>query len=420
MQIQRQQELANYLRQQSLEPLQSQTVHTGAGAPDQVVKFSPVQGLVKALQAMQGGDMQSGVDADRLAMARQLKAGRDAEVAKISGMMYGKPAQPGTPIASPDNPQGAIYTDDQTAVPASDQQGYSTLGTPATPPASQREMAAALMSSSQPDFQKQGLAHMFQKPEGYSLKAGEVRFDGNNQQIASAPEKSQFESSSPLEKEYAYAVQQGYKGSVLDWMKAKSGATHITNNNPPAVTAVTIQDPKDPNKTQIVDGRTGKVIGAGPKMTEAGSKEYKRAFGMSGLGAAIQEADDILSGKDGNPLPTASGIGSLIDTGSAVFGVTPEGAKQADKLRSIGGAMVAKMPRMEGPQSDKDVQLYKEMAGRIGDSTIPIDRRRAALETVKELWSKYEHLNPPPTAAPSAGAQQPQPAGGGFKIIGVR
>jgi hypothetical protein len=63
-------------------------------------------------------------------------------------------------------------------------------------------------------------------------------------------------------------------------------------------------------------------------------------------------------------------------------------------MRALGGALVAKMPRMEGPQSDKDVALYRESAGRIGDSTIPIARRKAALETVKELWTKYERLNP--------------------------
>ena len=46
-------------------------------------------------------------------------------------------------------------------------------------------------------------------------------------------------------------------------------------------------------------------------------------------------------------------------------------------------------PRMEGPQSDKDVALYRQMAGQIGDSTIPIETRRAALNGIRQLHEKY-------------------------------
>jgi len=48
---------------------------------------------------------------------------------------------------------------------------------------------------------------------------------------------------------------------------------------------------------------------------------------------------------------------------------------------------------MEGPQSNYDVQLYQDAAGKIGDSTIPISRRLAALETVRGLNEKYKYLN---------------------------
>lgn len=168
------------------------------------------------------------------------------------------------------------------------------------------------------------------------------------------------------------------------------------------ITAVTLQDPKNPNATIVVDGRTGRLIGQGPKSTDVGKMENKRQFNMQGIGQAIQEAEDLLSGAGGKPLPTGSGVGTLYDKAAGFFGASPEGAAEAQKLSAVGGALVSKMPRMEGPQSDKDVQLYRESAGLVGDSTIPIARRKAALETVKSLWSKYERLNPGTFSAPTS------------------
>jgi hypothetical protein len=70
-------------------------------------------------------------------------------------------------------------------------------------------------------------------------------------------------------------------------------------------------------------------------------------------------------------------------------GKTPQGAAQADRLGVIGGAMVLAMPRMEGPQSDADTKLYREMAGKVGDNTISTERRLAALDEVEKIYSKY-------------------------------
>jgi uncharacterized protein (UPF0147 family) len=47
------------------------------------------------------------------------------------------------------------------------------------------------------------------------------------------------------------------------------------------------------------------------------------------------------------------------------------------------------MPRMEGPQSDRDVDLYRQAAGQIGDPTVPRDIKKAAVKTIRELQKKY-------------------------------
>lgn len=154
--------------------------------------------------------------------------------------------------------------------------------------------------------------------------------------------------------------------------------------------------------------------------------EGKRTFNMTGLSDLINTADGILSGTAGrngqrSASPTSSAIGSAVDTAAGWFGAAPPGAAQADQLRAIAGALTAKMPRMEGPQSDKDVQLYKEMAGAVGDATLPIARRKAALGVVRQLWQQYEGQQPRSTLTappdPVVPSRQPAaPASGGKRI----
>lgn len=99
----------------------------------------------------------------------------------------------------------------------------------------------------------------------------------------------------------------------------------------------------------------------------------------------IGEAEKILNtGK-----ATGSYAGKAADILASSVGYATPGAKQAASLKALSGALVSKMPKMSGPQSDKDVLLYREMAGQIGDDTLPIEIRKEALKTVKNLQEKY-------------------------------
>lgn len=150
--------------------------------------------------------------------------------------------------------------------------------------------------------------------------------------------------------------------------------------------------------------KTG-VVGYSGKETDRGKRDGKRQFNMQGLGKTLQDAEDLLNGvvRDEETgevipgkratLPTGSGVGSVVDAAGALIGKSPAGAVEAQKMKALGGALTSKMPRMEGPQSDKDTLLYKEMAAQVGDDRIPVDRRIAALQTVRQLWQKYERLN---------------------------
>lgn len=203
------------------------------------------------------------------------------------------------------------------------------------------------------------------------------------------------------------------------------------------ITAVTIQDPQNPNATIVVDGRTGKLIGKGPKLTETGKSNFKQATVMQGIGADLQAAEDLLMGQvrdsEGNVtkgnLPTGSGIGSAADSVAGFFGKTLDGAKEADSLKVVAGKLVQKVPRFEGPQSDKDVALYKQMAADAGNEKNTRERRIAAVQKMREIYSGYEdgsrgrvvqeQINGKPPAALAGGIPEGATATGpnGQKIV---
>lgn len=146
----------------------------------------------------------------------------------------------------------------------------------------------------------------------------------------------------------------------------------------------------------------GRIAGAKEDATTRAGAEAKRDVTMAGLPDIIAEAESILSAK-GKARPTASVLGAGVDALGGVVGYSPDGAEQAAKLQAIGGQLVMKMPRMEGPQSNFDQQLYREMAGDVGNPMKPIKQRIAALDAIKTLNKKYMNTTAP--SAPAAGAK---------------
>lgn len=105
--------------------------------------------------------------------------------------------------------------------------------------------------------------------------------------------------------------------------------------------------------------------------------------------------------------PTASVVGNLADKGMGAFGMSTKGGETAAQLEALSGWLVSNVPRMEGPQSNFDLQNYQTMAGRIGDRNLPIGTRQAAAQEVKRLQQKYAELN---GGAPAEQPAQNQPA----------
>ena len=104
-----------------------------------------------------------------------------------------------------------------------------------------------------------------------------------------------------------------------------------------------------------------------------------------------------------------AGIGSMIDAAGRAVGVSSDSAQVASQLETLSGWMVANVPRMEGPQSNFDVDNYKTMAAKVGSRDVPVADRLAALKTLESLHRKYAEINGtqlPPPGADQGGAKR--------------
>ncbi|MFX6761529.1 hypothetical protein ABTH06_07025 [Acinetobacter baumannii] len=123
----------------------------------------------------------------------------------------------------------------------------------------------------------------------------------------------------------------------------------------------------------------------GANSTIASQNEEKQR--ISRVNAVLDEIQGIL------PQATASYAGRGVDLLARGVGLATPGDVATGKLGTLGGQLVALMPKMSGPQSDKDVAMYKQMAGQLDDPTIPLQVRQAALETIRSLNNKYAEMN---------------------------
>lgn len=98
---------------------------------------------------------------------------------------------------------------------------------------------------------------------------------------------------------------------------------------------------------------------------------------------------------------TSSYLGAGVDQAARVFGRSTQGAEAAAKLKALEGALMMAQPRMEGPQSDRDVALYRQMAGQIGDPTVPAQTKQAAISAIENLHKKYAATVPARSPAES-------------------
>lgn len=162
----------------------------------------------------------------------------------------------------------------------------------------------------------------------------------------------------------------------------------------------------DPERGVLLVNKGTKTVV--PAMTANGvplpsESEAKRKSAAKKMMPIIDEADKLID------QATGSYAGAGVDLAARAVGQSTAGADAVAMLKVLEGQLMMAQPRMEGPQSNADVLLYKQMAGQIGDPTVPRDMKKAALKQIRRLQEQYG--GSAPAAAPSGAS--------GFKILKV-
>lgn len=168
-----------------------------------------------------------------------------------------------------------------------------------------------------------------------------------------------------------------------------------------------VNDPeRGPMLVNMATGVSTPVVGRdGAQLPSASTA--KQLAGTKKALTVIDEAEKIIDGA------TGSYAGAGIDLLASGVGIGTSGAKNIAKLKALEGALMMSQPRMEGPQSNMDVALYRQMAAQIGDPTVPNSVKKEALSTVRQLHERYASGGAP---APSEGqAFDSKPPAGQYK-----
>jgi hypothetical protein len=227
-------------------------------------------------------------------------------------------------------------------------------------------------------------------------------------------------------KEYEYAKKNGYKGTFQEWVVAGGQSSRPSSVQewdffstlPQEMQQRYLEMKRNPNMVVREVGGAPTVvapsIGFGTKTTPLSTLQTEATAaqtlkGAEAEGGAVGKAKGEITGgvltKGSNagtvtamldiadPLidaATGSLAGASRDKLAAVFGAAPQGAQAIAQLKVLQAGLMTNMPRMEGPQSDRDVQLYREAAGQIGDPMVPKEIKKAAVEAIRTIQERYK------------------------------
>jgi hypothetical protein len=138
-----------------------------------------------------------------------------------------------------------------------------------------------------------------------------------------------------------------------------------------------------PGEQPVVRGQQAEASAVGAAVGAASGAQKKKEINAPDIINLVQEAKKIL------PKATSGGAESLVKAGAQFAGISTDASKADRQLNIIGTRLTNYVPRFEGPQSDADVQTYKDAAGAVADTSLPYEDRAAALDTIEMLEKKY-------------------------------
>lgn len=156
----------------------------------------------------------------------------------------------------------------------------------------------------------------------------------------------------------------------------------VTNPTPP------IRERDDQGNVRLYDrqgnlirnlGRVGAPSPANQKLAQA-----KRQT-VTELNRLIQELEPASNAGGLIDKSTGSGIGTAVDFTAGLVGKATPGAVAAARLKPIADMALKMVPRFEGPQSDKDTKSYRDAAGDLANTMLPVKVRQAAAKEIIRL-----------------------------------
>lgn len=374
----RRQKLAETLLAQSLQPRQGRMAGRIYVAP------SPLEGIAQVAQAWAANDAAKQADTEIGDIAKKGRQRTADEFARIMTMREGTP---GTPMPMGEDPNGGTV---------------DPMPTGAVRPDPKRAVYEALFSTD-PRVSRVGET-LFKGDQERELKSelAKLRLGAQSGDPSNVREWRYFQGLPDDATREQYLILKratspmNLGGSMMIPNPLSPGGPPLAN----------IPKTLDPGDVPAVRGAQAGAAAEAKGVAEAG---VARTEAARGGGALLDEAEAILRGGMGEK-PTGSGIGTMVDAAGRMIGQTPEGARGAAKLKTLGAQLSSRTPRMEGPQSDADRALYVEASGAVGDSTKTVAERLEQLAVARSIIQKYDPETgqpkgraPAPSAAPAPG-----------------
>lgn len=313
----------------------------------------PMEHLAEVLRQRSAGMDETAAMKQLQGIGQQRQEAQGRDMSAFVQALRGTPAQPEFQAAGP-APQGAPQEGGYT-VPAQAAKAGDPMGA--------YSMAASSQSPMVRQMGMQGMAQLPQLEQAKAEKEANRAWQAEQKELDRQARQDQIRMQLDAQrqmKEFMAANKPERQAQIID---TDQGKMRVMPNGTLA---------------PLMDMSGNAISGPkGPQGTLARQNEAQQALN------AITQAESIL------PKATSSGLGSLVDSAAGFVGYSTPGAQAASQLKAVEGELVSKMPKMSGPQSDKDVALYKQMAGVVGDETKPVATRQAALQTVKEIQQRY-------------------------------
>lgn len=262
----------------------------------------------------------------------------------------------------------------------------------------QAQMAAMTGKNQQPNAVKE---YEFAKGQGYKGTYEEwIKMNGQTSRPSSVQEWEAFNALSPQDQSRYLEMKRSVPFSVNTIGGAETGVARIPGTGEIRQTPLSTpqQEIAFAAQKKAAEGQAG-AIGAGQgAITAEIQKKGSNAKTVLGM---VDEAERLIDSS------TGSAVGAGVDILAGGVGRSTEGAKSIARLRVLQAGLMMNMPRMEGPQGEKDVELYQQAAAQIGDPTVPRETRKAALQTIRFLQTQYAERASQPFQLFPNGTQTP-------------